>query len=165
MGAEYDFVKVLDFGLVKTQRASEEDVTLTRQGATPGTPGFMAPEQILTPSEVDTRADVYGLGCLAYFMVTARLVFEADDWERVKMMHVKESVVMPSMRTEFDVPAEMDSVIMKCLEKVPADRYQTIAEVAEALGEVPTAQPWTRARAREAWEKHEFAESDWTQPD
>ncbi len=163
MGVEYDFVKVLDFGLVKTQR--EEDLTVTHQGATPGTPGFMAPEQILTPTRVDARADVYGVGCLAYFMVTGRLVFEADDWERVKSMHVHEPVSPPSSRTEFDVPAEMDALILKCLAKAPDHRYQTIAEVAQALGEVPTEESWTRQRARSAWEAHPFKSGDWTQTD
>ncbi len=165
MGAEYDFVKVLDFGLVKTEGSTEEEAKLTRQGATPGTPGFMSPEQILTPKKVDARADVYGVGCLAYFMITGRLVFEADDWERVKTMHVKEPVVPPSRRTEFDVPGEMDGVILKCLEKDPKRRYQTIAEVAEALGEIPTEENWTRARARQAWEGYEFRGGDWTLAD
>jgi len=164
MGAEYDFVKVLDFGLVKLEE-TKEDVKLTRAGATPGTPGFMAPEQIMTPSEVDPRADIYSVGCLAYFLVTGRLVFEADDWERVKMAHVKNPVVPPSDRTDFDVPAEMDAVIMKCLEKDPDDRFQTIGKLAEALAAVPVEEPWTRARAKKEWTLHKFKSSDWTLSD
>jgi serine/threonine-protein kinase len=163
-GAEYDFVTVLDFGLVKTVRG-REDQSLMRQGATPGTPGFMAPEQISTPTKVDARADVYGVGCLAYFLVSGRLVFEDDDWDRVKMAHVEDPVVPPSERTELHVPKEMDAVIVKCLEKDPADRYQTAEELAEALGTIPVPAPWTRARAKNAWANHPFRDEDWSLAD
>ncbi len=161
-GAEHDFVKVLDFGLVKEQE-SKEDLKLTRDGATPGTPGFMAPEQIMAPSTVDLRADIYGVGCLAYFLVSARLVFESDDWDKVKMSHVSDPVVLPSDRTEMAIHPELEAVIMKCLAKDVKDRYQSARALGDALGAIEFEEPWTRDRARAEWQGHDFKSLDWYQ--
>ena len=86
MGLEYDFVKVLDFGLVKIKQGGGGTGTLaTLDGTTKGTPAYMAPEIILGEADVDRRADVYALGCVAYYLLTGQLVFQADT--PVKMHH------------------------------------------------------------------------------
>ena len=80
MGLDYDFVKVLDFGLVKFNDAApmQHDADDRSTHTTTGTPAFMAPEIILGEADVDRRADVYALGCVAYYLLTGQLVFEAD---------------------------------------------------------------------------------------
>ena len=82
-----------------------------------------------------------------------------------EMAHIQNPVVLPSERTDFDIPEEIDTIIVKCLEKEAADRYQTIDELAEAFLAVPVDEPWTRARAREAWVDHGFKSEDWSQSD
>src|SRR5262249_60915663 len=78
LGLRYDFVKVLDFGLVKSIANAVTDQSLeTAAGTTPGTPAYMAPEMV-TGGTVDGRADIYALGCVGYFLLTGRLVFEAS---------------------------------------------------------------------------------------
>jgi serine/threonine protein kinase len=73
MGNEFDFVKVLDFGLVKVM---DDEGQLSRQGATMGTPAYMAPELAMEDARIDGRCDLYGLGCVAYWLLTGRMVFE-----------------------------------------------------------------------------------------
>ncbi len=82
VGLRYDFVKVLDFGLVKSVAgASDEDSLATAAGLTPGTPAYMAPE-MARGDTVDGRADIYALGCVAYYLLTGQLVFEATTRSR-----------------------------------------------------------------------------------
>src|SRR4029079_6985971 len=110
MGLEYDFAKVLDFGLVKIKassaRGDESQTLATRENSTPGTPAYMAPEVILGDSEVDRRADVYSLGCVTYFLLTGELVFEADTSMKMLMQHLHAQPTPPSERTELQVPRE-----------------------------------------------------------
>ena len=92
MGLEYDFVKVLDFGLVKVrQPGTSFQETLQTVEHTTGTPAFMAPEIILGDADVDRRADVYALGCVAYYLLTGQLVFEADTPMKMLLRHVQEN--------------------------------------------------------------------------
>ena len=89
MGLEYDFVKVLDFGLVKVRdRVGGVETLVTMDHTTTGTPAYMAPEIIVGEADVDRRADVYALGCVAYFLLTGQLVFEADTPMKMLMQHV-----------------------------------------------------------------------------
>src|SRR5258708_21435974 len=68
MGIQYDFIKVLDFGLVKAA-LGEGESRMTREGVTTGTPAYMAPEVVMASEQVDGRADLYGLGCVAYWLL------------------------------------------------------------------------------------------------
>jgi tRNA A-37 threonylcarbamoyl transferase component Bud32 len=89
-GLEYDFVKVLDFGLVKHLYATETDTAhLTIEGVASGTPGFMAPEIASDHRRVDARADLYALGCVAYWILTGKLVFEGESAMAILVRHVK----------------------------------------------------------------------------
>ncbi len=106
MGLEYDFVKVLDFGLVKLrERSGDTESLLTLDHTTTGTPAYMAPEIILGDADVDSRADVYALGCVAYYLLTGQLVFEAETPMKMLMQHVHTQPVPPSQRTELPDPA------------------------------------------------------------
>jgi eukaryotic-like serine/threonine-protein kinase len=149
VGMEVDFVKVLDFGLV---RDLNNEHRLTIQGSTPGTPAYLAPEFVL--DRVDHRADLYALGCVAYWLLTAQLVFEADSKVAMMAAHSSEQPLPPSKRTELPIPRELDDLVLALLAKDPADRPQDAAELALRLAAVPLATPWTPQRAEAWWQTH-----------
>src|SRR5438128_7244759 len=118
MGLEYEFVKVLDFGLVKfSDKSSIQQTLMTAEHTTTGTPAFMAPEIILGEGDVDPRADVYALGCVAYYLLTGQLVFEADTPMKMFLQHLQTPPIPPSQRTELRIPRELDELVLSCLEK------------------------------------------------
>ena len=121
---------------------------------TSGTPAFMAPEVILGEADVDPRADVYSIGCLAYWMLTGHLVFEADSPMKMLMHHVETAPVPPSQRTELPIPPELDQIVLACLEKDPNRRPQNAEELWQMLLECKSAETWSRVAARRWWEIH-----------
>ncbi len=152
VGLHHDFVKVLDFGLVKSVTGAVTDDSLaSAAGLTPGTPTYMAPES--AHGEVDARADLYSLGCVAYYLLTGRLVFEADTAIQAILKHLEEEPIPPSQRTALFVPPALDRLVLACLAKRPADRPQSAAELARALGSVET-ELWGEERAAEWWRRH-----------
>ncbi|HET7038402.1 MAG TPA: serine/threonine-protein kinase [Gemmatimonadales bacterium] len=157
-GRELDWVKLLDFGLVKGSPDQGRDPRLTGEGYVGGTPDFMAPEQVLGDRPVDGRADIYALGCVAYWLLTGHTVFRGANAVATMMQHVQETPEPPSRRTELCIPAELDRTVLQCLEKDPARRPATADELSAQLAEVPLAQPWTPERARRWWEMHRPAE-------
>ncbi|MFQ5601399.1 MAG: serine/threonine-protein kinase, partial [Candidatus Krumholzibacteriia bacterium] len=120
-GQDFDFVKVLDFGLVKMEQPADANM-LTMQGVTTGTPAFMAPEQITSQNEIDQRVDIYALGCVGYWLLTGQLVFEADNPMKMLLRHAQDTPVPPSMRTELPIPSALEKLLLSCLEKDPAGR-------------------------------------------
>lgn len=153
-GRSVDFVKLLDFGLVKMpEKASESDLQLTAQGTVGGTPAFIAPEQALGDA-VDARTDVYQVGCVAYWMLTGQYVFQADTAMKTMILHVEEPPEPPSRRAEQSVPEDLDRAVLACLEKKPAKRPQTVDELSELLGQCRAGEPWTEEHGRRWWEKH-----------
>jgi serine/threonine-protein kinase len=155
LGLSVDFVKVLDFGLVKHQRDSAhgQTVLLTQPNVTTGTPAFMAPEMALG-EEVDARADIYALGCVGYWLLTGRLVFEADTPVKMMLQHIQSEPAPPSRVSELPIPPELDRILVQSLSKKPADRPKDTNAIACMLAEVPLRDPWTRERAEEWWESH-----------
>jgi len=153
LGLENDFVKVLDFGLVKsTTGTTGEHSMATGTGMTPGTPDYMAPEMLLN-EPVDARADLYALGCVAYNLLTARPVFEAPSVWAVMAKHMNEPPVLPSVRAGIPVPAALEQLVVDCLQKRPADRPQSAAALRRALAAL--AEPrWTQEDATEWWRTH-----------
>ena len=150
LGLLYDFVKVLDFGLVKSvASASGEDSLATAAGLTPGTPAYMAPEMALAHT-VDGRADLYALGCVAYFLLTGQRVFEADNAFQMIAKHMREVPVPPSRRTELPVPVALERLVLACLAKEPADRPQSAAELARWLAAIEV-EPWGDEQAIQWW--------------
>ena len=113
---EHGLVKVLDFGLVKAILDPGQS-QLSMQGETSGTPAFMAPEQVRGEADVDARADIYGLGCVAYFLLTGEQVFDEPTPMATAIAHVEKAPAPPSRRSELPVPASLERVIMACLEK------------------------------------------------
>jgi serine/threonine-protein kinase len=152
LGLRHDFVKVLDFGLVKSV-ADREPGMATEIGLTPGTPAYMAPEAAGADA-VDARADIYALGCVAYYLLTGKLVFEGTGALQMMARHLQEAPVPPSRRTEQYVPAELDHLVLACLAKDPEDRPGSAAAVAAAL-EAMQVGAWSDAEAMAWWSLHE----------
>ena len=154
MGLEYDFVKVLDFGLVKVRRRSGREALTATIDHTTGTPAYMAPEIILGETNVDRRADVYALGCVAYYLLTGQLVFEADSPMKMLMQHVQAEPVPPSQRTELKIPRELDELVLACLKKDPRKRPQNAEELLAMAWQCKTCEAWNQQTARTWWEIH-----------
>jgi serine/threonine-protein kinase len=155
-GEEYDFVKVLDFGIVGTVRGAEDDgsAVLTRENVLHGTPAFMAPEQALG-TEVDGRADIYATGCVAYWLLTGQNVFTAETAMGLVLQHAHAQPAPPSARIEQPIPAALDDLVLCCLAKEPAQRPQSARELSDRLAEVKGAGVWTQERAGEWWAAHQ----------
>jgi tRNA A-37 threonylcarbamoyl transferase component Bud32 len=157
VGLQHDFVKVLDFGLVKSVEAKPSEHSMaTAAGLTPGTPAYMAPEMVLG-EQVDGRADIYAVGCVAYYMLTGQVVFEAENSVQMLARHMMAAPVPPSERAKISLPRELERLVLACLEKKPDRRPQTAAELSSALAAVEVA-PWNEARAVEWWQGHRTAE-------
>jgi len=155
MGLMLDFVKVLDFGLVKFDaRAAQRPETLTRPDVATGTPAFMAPEVAMGDPAADHRLDLYSLGCVLYWLLTGRLVFDDENPIRMMHHHINEAPVPPSRRAELPIPPELDAIVLACLAKRPEERPATASELAERLGAVSYLEPWGRERAQRWWERH-----------
>lgn len=150
-GPSGDHIKLLDFGLVKSEVESEDAIKLTVEGTTSGTPAYMAPEMAVKGA-IDGRTDIYALGCVAYWLVTGKLVFEGTNQIAVIVEHVRTSPTPPSARSELEIPAAFDEIVMKCLQKDPQDRFQSARELADALESVPLSRPWNSGRADEWWD-------------
>ncbi|HSR50961.1 MAG TPA: serine/threonine-protein kinase [Acidobacteriota bacterium] len=155
MGLARDFVKVLDFGLVKNIDPRLAKSNLTLDGVTTGTPAFMAPEMARGKGDVDHRTDLYSLGCVGYWLLTGQLVFDSENPLSIVVDHVNAEPVPPSSRSELEVPEELDAVILKCLAKDPSERFQSASELSAALSAVPLAKPWDVTRATQWWKLHQ----------
>jgi len=153
MGLNYDFIKVLDFGLAKWKDAGTE-TQLTREGITTGTPAYMAPELALATDDIDSRVDIYALGCVAYWLLTGRLVFDAPNAMAMALAHVQAPPVPPSQRTELEVPAELEALIMDCLAKSPSARPQTMRDISRRLSSMRHTERWCTSAAEQWWQVH-----------
>ncbi len=139
VGREPDFVKVLDFGLVKSvEGTGGDDPLATIAGMTLGTPAYMAPEMVQSET-IDGRADLYSLGCVAYFLLTGQLVFQGDTAVQTMFMHIQQEPVPPSRRTDNPVPPALEQLILTCLAKEPDDRPASAADLAAGLASVEDA--------------------------
>jgi serine/threonine protein kinase len=134
LGLDVDFVKVLDFGLVKLQGPPPLGAeALTVQGTFTGTPGFMPPEVALGTEPIDGRADIYALGCVAYWLLTGQRVFEGTSALQMVIDHVRTPPVPPSRRAPQAIPDALERIVLRCLEKDPAARPSTVGELSSEL--------------------------------
>jgi serine/threonine-protein kinase len=154
-GGDDDFVKVLDFGIVKATTSQLVDTALmaTRDTMVAGTPAFIAPEQALGVADVDGRADLYATGCVLYWLLTGTLVFTAETSMGIALQHAQSIPVPPSQRTELPIPPALDAIVLACLAKDPAGRPQSARALSEQLAAVPVP-AWTPERARAWWTLH-----------
>jgi DNA-binding NtrC family response regulator len=153
LGTEYDYVKILDFGVVKEQ--SGHDATLASNPAVvQGTPAFMPPEIVLGEKRFDGRADLYSLACTAYWALTTQTVFEAATPAQMLLQHVQARPVPLSERSELLIPRQFEAILMMCLEKDPAKRPASALELDGQLARVRCDAPWTNERAQQWWDAH-----------
>src|SRR5262249_22697179 len=141
-GGMPDVAKVVDYGLVKEIAANTGDSTQVVMG----TPAYVAPEAVTDPSTIGPAVDVYALGCVGYFLLTGRRVFDGNTAVDICIQHV----TAPPRALDPDVPAALAAVIATCLAKRPHERYASAAALADALGALALAD-WTDARARAWW--------------
>ena len=153
LGPDDDFVKVLDFGLVKHFQGPA-GAMLTTEGMTAGTPAYMAPEVALGRTDIDGRADIYALGCVAYYLLTGEPVFSADSDVATALAHVKDMPVPPSVRSEFNIPPALEAAILDSLAKEPAARPASAEVFSERVAAAVTQDAWTAKSARAWWELH-----------
>ena len=153
-GPVVDFVKVLDFGLVRPfQEPSDRDEQPTVDGLLVGTPAFMAPEMI-EEGQASSATDIYALGCVAYWLLTGSLVFDGATPIKVALEHVRATPVPPSLRTELDIPESVEQTVLRCLEKDPEKRPTSAEELSELLAACELPVPWNQKRARAWWDLH-----------
>jgi serine/threonine-protein kinase len=132
VGRHEDFVKVLDFGLVKSVATERDDSLASMAGITVGTPAFMAPEMVHGDA-LDGRADLYSLGCVAYYLLTGQVVFSGDTPIQTVLLHVQQEPEPPSRRTDNPIPPALERLVLACLAKRPEDRPPNAGAVIAAL--------------------------------
>jgi len=154
-GGVYDVAKLLDFGLAKPLVEIDEDAQITQEGAITGSPLFMSPEQAFGDRPPDARSDIYGIGAVAYYMLSGQPPFSDPNPMRVLAAHMSEDP-KPLTASAAAVPADLDAVVLRCLEKKPENRFQTAAALRDALAECESniSDRWTREAARQWWECH-----------
>ena len=153
VGLEFDFAKVVDFGLVKAKDAGGA-TQLTLEHTTLGTPAFMAPEMAQAQEHlIDGRTDLYSLGCVAYWLLTGQPVFPEKTPMAMVLKHVSEKPTPLGERTENPIPAEFEALVMKCLEKDPNARPPGASTLREQLARMQ-AGGWDEREAERWWQTH-----------
>jgi serine/threonine-protein kinase len=155
-GEDHDFVKVLDFGIAKAVRepSPDSETGITIDNVIQGTPAFIAPEQAMGGTAVDTRADIYSTGCVAYWLLTGQLVFTAETAMKLLLAHAQAPPEPPSSRTELPIPPDLEALVLSCLAKDREERPKSPGDLLRQLDAVALRHPWTEARARDWWHTH-----------
>lgn len=131
--ADYDFVKILDFGIAKVLGPEESPPSKTLAGAVFGTPEYMSPEAA-RGKEVDYRADIYSLGVILFDMICGRPPFEATAAADVLAMQIRDDPPSPrEIAPQYEITQEVEDLILRCMQKDPIDRYQSMDELREDL--------------------------------
>ena len=151
-GTTFDFLKVLDFGLVRLDGKNPLDQG--DEDTWSGTPGYMAPEVVLGAGDTDHRVDLYALGCVGYWLVTGRLVFEGENAVQMMLQHAQAEPRRPSTRVDRPIPAGLEDLIMQCLEKDPARRPGSAQAVSDRLDALDLVPAWSAERAEQWWATH-----------
>jgi len=151
-----DFAKVVDFGLVRAIGCDREEPTTPLNMS--GTLAFLPPEVVTAECvgecDVDGRADIYALGCVAYWLLTGKLVFDAPTPIAMAAAHATSEPSPPSSASEQSIPPALDDCVLDCLAKDPAERPQDARRLAERLRAIVVEPPWTPERAEAWWASH-----------
>src|SRR5262249_49133464 len=149
-GRTHDFVKVLDFGLARPLQ-TEDDLRITHEGAGVGTPGYMAPEQV-SGLDAGPSADLYALGCVAYWLLAGTPPFAAHSAAELMRQHAQAAPAPLGMQAPQAIPPELERVVMACLAKDPCARPRDADEAAARLLAGGEGEPWSAGDARAEWE-------------
>ncbi|MEW4530901.1 HDOD domain-containing protein [Maioricimonas sp. JC845] len=163
-GGQYDVLKVLDFGLAKLMDDGRPGDS-SHYGLS-GTPLYMPPEAVMAPETVDERSDIYSLGAVGYFLLTGVPVFEGESVTAILRKQVEAMPIPPSVRGGRSIDAELQAIIMDCLEKDRRRRPESARELVMRLQRCRRAHEWTQAAAEEWWDGQPDAveRSDETDP-
>ena len=145
-----DVAKLLDFGLV-LPAAILGEATLTGERQILGTPQYMSPEQAKGGHELDERSDIYSLGAVAYYLLTGRPPFQANERTAVLIAHARDPVEPPS-RVRPGIPEDLERVVLRCLAKPPDQRFPDAEALEQALGACACAGDWDQGRAARWWQ-------------
>ena len=149
-GGVQDVAKLLDFGLVK-EGSEKSGGSATRIGSFSGTPLYMSPEQAAAYEDVDGRADIYSLGAVAYYLLTAHPPFSSRNVVELLKAHRNAEVPPPSGLTA-GIPPDLERIVVQCLAKSPADRYQDVVGLRHAFEQCSVANNWGAEQADEWWQ-------------
>lgn len=149
-GGDPDFIKVLDFGLVK-DLGDADAMELTHENIIAGTPQYLSPEAIRAPSKVGPASDLYAVGVVGYYLLCGRPVFEGETFVDLFQKHLKEQPPTPSEKLGAPVPEDLEQILLHCLRKRPQHRPESAAVVSEQLAACADAEHWSPERAREWW--------------
>jgi hypothetical protein len=152
-GGLCDFVKLLDFGLVRAVDGTRS-AKLTSAGAMAGTPYYLSPEAIERPDTVDARSDLYSVGAVGYFLLTGTCVFDGRNILEIVRKHVATPPEPPSQRLGKPLSVELEELLLKCLQKAPEQRPASAEALADALAACVPSSPWTKHDAVRWWSAH-----------
>jgi hypothetical protein len=150
---EYDFVKVLDFGLVRKHSAVEAKEganDLSQMGMLIGTPAYLAPE-VINGAPADARSDIYAVGCVAYLLLAGVEVFDSPTLAALLVAQSSHQPVPPSERCDFEIPPDLETLVLDCLTKNPEDRIQSAEEFVARLDLIEFKESWSQERAERWW--------------
>jgi serine/threonine-protein kinase len=153
-GLELDFIKVLDFGIVKLgadRPPVQDELKLTMVEAPIGTPAFMPPEGVEGAGHLSAASDIYSLGCTAFWMLTGELPFRAGSLMQMLYKHVNEAPRMPSAVHGTAIPPALDELVLRCLSKSPAARPADGKALLAEMEPIAAAHPWGQADAHRWW--------------
>lgn len=158
-GSDSDFVKVLDFGLVKesARAVADRGERVSMPGTTAGTPGYIAPETYMG-APADHLSDIYSLGCVAFYLITGEKLFADFSPDEAIEAHISQPPTpfgrVLGERHLREMPPELEMLVMDCLAKTKERRPQSVEEVASRLKAINCSQPWSQTQARQWWEEH-----------
>jgi serine/threonine-protein kinase len=145
----FDLVKVLDFGIVKHDQAADRPIT--RSSTIMGTPEFMSPEMFDQARQVGTASDLYSLGATAYYLLTAKPVFDATTLAEACSAHLMQQPLRPSQQVGREIEPGLEAVVLACLEKSPDKRPSSAGHLLDLLCALPSAKTWTQTDAALFW--------------
>jgi serine/threonine protein kinase len=155
------FVKTVSASrLVKHITPMATDSLISMAGRAVGTPAYMAPEIALGAIDIDGRADIYSLGCVAYFLLTGQIVFARPSPMSTLLAHLNDQPEALTARSELPIPPALEALILECLSKDPAARPATAAALGRRLAEVIPGRSWSAEEAHAWWELHRVSATE-----
>jgi serine/threonine-protein kinase len=133
VGSTAPLIKVLDFGLAAGEPSSHGNVKLTKMDAVLGSPAYMSPEQMVASGEVDARADIWSMGALLYELLTSKLPFEGETDLQMFSAAMTHTPKPLSEHLPAPPPPDVEAIVFRCLEKQPANRFDSMSELRRAL--------------------------------